>query len=405
MIEEFMPVPQVGHRYVTNDKRLLTVTSVADTDGVTLVHASDFENKRYELNAAQWNELDVSDIIIIYQENEKPFSEQDIKSGYQKNLDGINQRRSQGKALKWKCGVINEFLWMCAGVDRDLLRTCKSDWASKAGIGSSIFMTALLTAMSVGFAIHLMTDYLLLVVAIGVLFGLLVFTLDRFVINTIYSDGKSFISWKEFLSGLPRIIVSIFLGLIIAIPIEIQVFRGMINEYLCDESQKTILLSPNVISLDNHLKANRFEMAELDSCIRLYEKEYREETCLSDVPGVGAVTRSIEKKIITSKARKEYLNNVSDSIIQAKEILIRQASLSGEHSLSQNIQALYVVTGHDKMLFIIRMFISLFFIIIEMIPILSKMMMTNRVYDELLEQEQSCIEKLLRMETYIQYRN
>lgn len=399
-IDEFFPVPQVGCSYFTHDKKLFTVTGIIiEAEDVILVHAKGQDDKSYEFNAEQWNELGVSEAYAQTIMGNDSFAKKDIIENYQDILYDVKRRREEGRALKWKCGIINEFLWICAGVDRDLLRTCKSDWASKSGLGGNIFMTALLTAMSMGFAIHMITDNLFFVVIIGILFGLLIFSLDRFIINTMYSDGKCSFSWKEFVSGLPRIIISIVLGLIIAIPIEIQVFRGAINDYIQEYNTKAVLKSPEVIAIDNQVEAIRQETIELDSCIKLYEREYYMEVNNPMRSGVGNRAKYVETKITDSKERRDYLKSVSDSLRKEQRNLVLYSSYSDKPSLSQNIHALYAVTGHDKILFFIRTFILLFCIIIQVIPLLFKMMMTNGVYDELLKQEQSCTEKLLRIKT------
>lgn len=67
---------------------------------------------------------------------------------------------------------------------------------------------------------------------IATLWALMIFFLDRFITNTIYSDGKPTISWMEFCSALPRIIISIFLGIIISVPLELKIFDGEIKAYI-----------------------------------------------------------------------------------------------------------------------------------------------------------------------------
>lgn len=399
MIEEFLPVPQVGHRYATKDKRLFTVKSVVDADGIILVQASDLNDKQFEFNFSQWNELDLSDIIQMNAHFSSKHEEEDY---YRKTIDDINQRRSEGKVLKWKCGIINEFLWTCAGVDKDLLRTCKNDWASKAGLGSNVFFTALLTAMSMGFAIHMIIDNDFFVITIGILFGLLFFSLDRYIINTMHSDGTSSVSFREILSGLPRIIISVFLGLIIAVPMEILVFRGEINKFLNEENKKAILISSDILSTERRIDLNLIEIAKIDSCIRLYEKEYLAEVHSTTGPGIGQVAELMEEKINTSKARKDYMTYVTDSLMQVKERLVLQSSNSTdvEDSLLHNIHALYSVTsfydryGNVNMLFYLRLFISLFVITLLIIPIITKMMMANGIYDVLLTKEKEMTERI-----------
>ncbi len=59
--------------------------------------------------------------------------------------------------------------------------------------------------------------------------GLLIFNLDRFIVNTMYSDGKVTIGWQELKSGMPRIIMAIFLGIVISYPLELKIFDDEIQ--------------------------------------------------------------------------------------------------------------------------------------------------------------------------------
>ena len=52
----------------------------------------------------------------------------------------------------------------------------------------------------------------------------------------MYSDGKVTISWREFYSGLPRIIMAIFLGIVISTPLEMKIFEDRINSQLVNDN-------------------------------------------------------------------------------------------------------------------------------------------------------------------------
>lgn len=132
------------------------------------------------------------------------------------------------KEITWG-GLLNEFLWTCAGVNKKVLRQCPTEYAKYAGIGGTILFTALMAMLSGGYAIYTVFDNSQVAVMFGVFWGLLIFNLDRFIVNTMYSDGKVTISWKEFTSGLPRIIIAIFLGIVISTPLELKIFEDEIN--------------------------------------------------------------------------------------------------------------------------------------------------------------------------------
>lgn len=126
-------------------------------------------------------------------------------------------------------GALNEFLWICAGADRKVLRQCPTDYAKYAGIGGTILFTALMAMLSGGYALFSVFGSVWTAFGFGVFWGMLIFNLDRFIVNTMYSDGKVTISWNEFVCGLPRIIMAIFLGVVISTPLELKIFEDEIS--------------------------------------------------------------------------------------------------------------------------------------------------------------------------------
>ena len=146
-----------------------------------------------------------------------------------------------------RCGWINEFLWSCAGVNKKVLRQCPSDYAKYAGIGGTILFTAIMAALSGGYALNFVFDNTYIAIAFGIFWGLLIFNLDRFIVNTMYSDGKHTISWGELKSGLPRIIMAIFLGIVISTPLELKIFEDKIKMEI--ENEKHNILEDRISGL------------------------------------------------------------------------------------------------------------------------------------------------------------
>lgn len=143
------------------------------------------------------------------------------------------------KEIKWG-GLLNEFLWICAGVNRKVLRQCPTDYAKYAGIGGTILFTALMATLSGGYALYTVFDDYRTAIAFGIFWGLLIFNLDRFIVNTMYSDGKVTISLREFYCGLPRIIMAIFLGIVISTPLELRIYESEIDVKIQEDAKKLI---------------------------------------------------------------------------------------------------------------------------------------------------------------------
>lgn len=141
-------------------------------------------------------------------------------------------------------GFIREFFWICAGVNRDILRQCPTEYSKYVGVGGIILGTAVMAALSAGYALNSVFNDTSTSIFFGCFWGLLIFNLDRYIVNTMYSDGKVTISWQEFKCGLPRIIMALFLGVVISTPLELKIFEDAIDIKL--EQDKDFLVNERI---------------------------------------------------------------------------------------------------------------------------------------------------------------
>lgn len=141
-------------------------------------------------------------------------------------------------------GFLKEFAWWCAGTDRPLLRMCPGDHSKYVGIGTVIFFTALMAWFSSFIAMQLVFGKDDVGTFISIIFAtfwaLMIFFLDRFITNTMYSDGKVSISKEELVGGLPRILIAIFLGIVISVPLELKIFEKEIENDIELNKHETI---------------------------------------------------------------------------------------------------------------------------------------------------------------------
>ncbi len=149
-------------------------------------------------------------------------------------------------------GLINEFLWICAGVDREVLRKCPSDYSKYAGMGGTILMTAILAMLSGGYALFVIFKSSAMAVLFGIFWGSLIFNLDRFIVSTMYTDGKHKISLKEILLASPRLAIAILLAVVISNPLELKIFEREID-YEIEQLKSLKANDDNLISLQNDL--------------------------------------------------------------------------------------------------------------------------------------------------------
>lgn len=305
--------------------------------------------------------------------------------------------------IEWG-GYLNEFLWICAGVNRKVLRQCPTDYAKYAGIGGTILFTALMASLSGGYALNSVFDNEAVAICFGVFWGLLIFNLDRFIVNTMYSDGKVTISWREFYSGLPRIIMAIFLGIVISTPLEMKIFDDRINSQLVKDNIERINATRGkidegnkpLIERRNFLENQQYEIqGRLSKANEELQKE-AEGSSLSGKAGHGQIYKDKERNL---EAIQRELNVWNSAHLQELESLKKQIEINrnkGEEDMKNGnrengfcvrYEAFSNVKKENFSLSIVSIIIMLLFIIIETAPTFFKMMIASGPYDDLLRSE------------------
>lgn len=169
-----------------------------------------------------------TNLIIGSDETNESFDDL-IKDGkgdiVQLREEGAKEENKQ----KYRVGIGKKFFWWCAGADQDLLTMCPSDHSKYVGVGTTIFFTALMAFFSCFIAMDFVFDNKIVAFFIATCWCAMIFSLDRFITNTMYSDGKVTISKDEFFGGLPRIVIAIILGIVISAPLELKIFEKKIK--------------------------------------------------------------------------------------------------------------------------------------------------------------------------------
>lgn len=224
-----------------------------------------------------------------------------------------NNTSSERELSTKRAGWLNEFLWSCAGVNKAILRQCPSDYAKYAGIGGTILFTALMACFSGGYALSYVFGEWWIGLIFGIFWGLLIFNLDRFIVNTMYSDGKVTISWQELKSGLPRIIMAIFLGIVISYPLELKIFddeiQVKIQEMKSDRLREYIAIDQHrVDSLEQVLSHLR------EAPVSIYD---------ADITGGNAQLNNLMQKQKDIKSQIDHENSVISTLQREIQKLTR----------------------------------------------------------------------------------
>ena len=304
--------------------------------------------------------------------------------------------------------MLKRFFWMCSGADTDILEnSSKSEQHKFAGIGGTVFFTAVMAAIASSYALFTVFDNPYIAVFFGMVWGLLIFNLDRFIVSTIKkSDNK----WKEIWLATPRLILAIIIAVVIAKPLELKIFEKEIDQVLLEEKNELTLankaqianqFTPEINTLNNEISIlkNEIDIKEqaVDTLYETYisEAEGRKGTKLL---GKGPVYKEKREKHDAALSELKTLKETNKEKITEKEAQI--ASLISDQK-SQEATTQPIIDGFDglmarinaldKLPWLPSFFIFLLFLAIETSPILAKLISPKGEYDFKLEDQENAV--------------
>ena len=306
---------------------------------------------------------------------------------------------------------------MCSGVDLDLIQECSNGEQNKyAGIGATVFFTALMAATAGSYALYTVFDNIAIALLFGVIWGLLIFNLDRFIVSTIRKNTSK---TKEILQVIPRLILAVIIAIVISKPLELKIFEKEINQVLLTQKNAMTLanktqiaqqftpeidrLKTEILGLKNEIVAK--EMA-VDTLYATYiaEAEGRKGTKLL---GKGPVYKEKRQKHDTALAELNALRTSQNATIKDKENTIR---LLTEQQKNDELKTQPIISNFDGLMARIEalnilpwlpsFFIFLLFLAIETAPIFTKLISDKGMYDYKLDHQDTLFKNALAQEIY-----
>jgi hypothetical protein len=301
---------------------------------------------------------------------------------------------------------LKEFFWFCAGVNRSLIKRCPTDTAKYTGIGAAVFFTGLLAALSGGYAVFTVFDSVGWAIGFGLLWGLIIFNLDRFIVSTMRKQKKAFA--RELLTASPRILLAIMLAIVISKPLELKIFSKEIDRKLVtleeEIYQKEIQdleqrYTGQLLSMEeqsNQLKEEIRTKTEKRDALALAAQQEADGTGGSGKRNAGPIYQI--KKADADQAQSELTalsQNYQPLILQKqqewntlfeqKQTEIANLKRNPWNGMAAQLQALSILGQENEAIRIANIFIMLLFILLECTPIISKLISGRGPYDELLE--------------------
>jgi hypothetical protein len=304
---------------------------------------------------------------------------------------------------------VRDFFWFCSGASRPILTRCPSESEKYAGIGATVFFTGVFASLSAGYALYTVFDNDWIAASFGLLWGTMIFNLDRYIVSSM---GKKDRFWPEFKLLLPRLTLAVLLALVISKPLELKIFEKEINRKLDVKKSDEALLTkqairkgqPELDELDAKIAAAKQELIEKRSYRDQKQQEYDFERFGTKTPG----TTGIAGLGTNARKKEQQLNEAQDDLKQTEARIrseiaaletrrmevrrdgeeafaVQKINIDAYDGLAARIDALSVLTAESQAMQYANLFLILLFISIEIAPIFMKFLTSRGPYDELLE--------------------
>ena len=306
---------------------------------------------------------------------------------------------------------------LCSGADKNLLEGCSNGEQTKyAGIGATVFFTAVMAFIACSYALFTVFDNPYTASFFGLIWGLLIFNLDRFIVSTI---RKRHNIWSEFLQATPRIILAMIIAIVISKPLEIKIFEKEINTILLKEKNDLALANKKQVAnyYKTDLDKNQAAIDSLNSGMIKKENEVNDlyATYITEAEGTSG-TKKLGKGPVYKERREKHdaslkafdtlqklnLSKIADlekksKTLQGdldKKITETQPIIDSFDGLMARINAL------GKLPWLPSFFIMLLFLAIETSPIIAKLLASKGEYDLKLEDLEAAIKSNIEQNNY-----
>jgi len=304
-----------------------------------------------------------------------------------------------------------KFLWWCAGAHQDLLKQFPSEHAKHSGLGGVLLATLVLASLAAGYAIYTVFDNWVYAIGFGIIWGLIIFNFDRFLVSTMRKYGIS--KRKQLWMAVPRLALALLIGVTIARPLEMKIFDKEINVKMTENMHKKIQRNDSLLAREDEAQINdataerqrlisRKDAIE-DTLHRLQQAYVQEAdgTGGSGQRGIEELTQlkmnafdqvrtqfgpevlQLERKIA---AQDDILTNAKANMEQKRQDY--SAAAAANMGFLERNKALSDLSGEENSVFWSCLLISLLIILIEIGPVLSKLIMPIGPYDIALAKEE-----------------
>jgi hypothetical protein len=296
---------------------------------------------------------------------------------------------------------MTRFLWWLAAADTDILKECRTEKERYRIIGISVMVTWMFATLAWGYFFSTIINDDMIVVGLALFFGFAILSIDRTLIAAMSRNNGN----MKVMPVIFRLVLAITIGLFISQPVVLMLFKKDIDAQLELSKQTKLdnyraqlvkLNAGQVNGLQQSLNEGKLKIARKEADLKVYKDNYIKET-----DGTGGSGRIGESAIARVK-KAEYLK--TDEELQAMKrewdpkAQELEAKLAQVHTADSLKETVYVGTLTNGFLAQIealneltethppvkqRYRLIVFIItLIEVMPLLSKILMPKGEYDE-----------------------
>ena len=304
--------------------------------------------------------------------------------------------------------MLKQFFIICSGADTHLLKDCSIGEQNKfAGIGATVFFTAVMAAIASSYALYTVFDNFYSAIFFGFVWGLLIFNLDRYIVSTIKKRDNVL---DEILQATPRILLAIIIAVVISKPLELKIFEKEINQVLLEQKNALTLENQNQIAEQYTPKITELQtqISDLEAKVDTKESEVNalygtyineaEGTAGTMKIGKGPVYKEKREKHDAALAELQQLKTESKAKIETLETEIsnlqtaQKESVAGSQPIIDNFDGLMArVNALGELPWLPSFFIFLLFLAVETSPIFVKLLSPKGEYDYRLQDQETTV--------------
>ncbi|WP_160718149.1 DUF4407 domain-containing protein [Chitinophaga solisilvae] len=296
---------------------------------------------------------------------------------------------------------VTRFLWWLAAADEEILKDCRTEKERYRIIGLSVLVTWMFATLAWGYFFSTIVKDDMIVLPLALFFGFAILSIDRTLIAAMSRNNGG----NRILPVAFRLLLAVTIGLFISQPVVLMLFKKDITAQLelskqskleAYRAQLNTLNAAQRKTLQQELDRGRQQIQQKQTDLKFYKDAYIKET-----DGTGGSGRIGESDIARVK-KSAYLKTDEELLLLQKEWAPKeqqlQLQLAQMHSADSTKEVIYLGTLTDGFLAQIealhelteqhpplqqRYRLIVFIItLIEIMPLLSKVLMPKGEYDE-----------------------